>query len=191
VLTDQLQNLTGKYLAGLGLDLGVTNQADYSTGSAQSRTDLNVAVRRQLLNNRLTVRLGTDVPLSGNAGTQATQGSSAASNFAGDVSLEYTLLADGRLRLRAFRQNAYEDIDGNIVRTGASLVFQRDYNNLQDLFAKIAPEVKRDMREARKQDKKDTEERKRREQQQADSAAAVNNPSTARRDTTRRPATSQ
>jgi translocation and assembly module TamB len=96
-----------------------------------------------------------------------------------------------RLRLRAFRQNAYEDIDGNIVRTGASLVFQRDYNNLQDLFAKIAPEVKRDMRAARKQDKKDTEERKRHEQQQADSAAAVNNPSTARRDTTRRPATSQ
>jgi hypothetical protein len=188
VLTDQLQNLTGKYLAGLGLDLGITNQADYSTGSAQSRTDLNVAVRRQLLNNRLTVRLGTDVPLSG--GNQTAQGS-AASNFAGDVSIEYTVLRDGRLRLRAFRQNAYEDIDGNIVRTGASLVFQRDYNNLQDLFAKMAPEVKRDLREARKQDKKDAEERKRREQQQADSAAAVNNPSTARRDTTRRPATSQ
>ena len=190
VLTDQLQNLTGKYLAGLGIDLGVTNQADYSTGSAQSRTDLNVAVRRQLLNNRLTVRLGTDVPLSGgSAGNQATQRN--ASNFAGDVSLEYTVLRDGRLRLRAFRQNAYEDIDGNIVRTGASLVFQRDYNNLQDLFAKIAPEVKRDLREARKQDKKDIEARKRREQQQADSAAAVNNPSMARRDTTRRPATSQ
>lgn len=191
VLTDQLQNLTGKYLAGLGLDLGITNQADYSTGSAQSRTDLNVAVRRQLLNNRLTVRLGTDVPLSGNSGTQATQGSSAASNFAGDVSIEYTVLRDGRLRLRAFRQNAYEDIDGNIVRTGASLVFQRDYNNLQDLFAKIAPETKRELRDARKQDKLDTEERKRREQQQADSAAAVTNPSTARRDTIRRPATSQ
>ena len=191
VLTDQLQNLTGKYLAGLGIDLGITNQADYSTGSAQSRTDLNVAVRRQLLNNRLTVRLGTDVPLSGNSGTQATQGSSSASNFAGDVSIEYTVLRDGRLRLRAFRQNAYEDIDGNIVRTGASLVFQRDYNNLQDLFAKIAPETKRELRDARKQDKLDIEERKRREQHQADSAAAVNNPSTARRDTTRRPATSQ
>ncbi|MDO7885795.1 translocation/assembly module TamB domain-containing protein [Hymenobacter cheonanensis] len=191
VLTDQLQSLTGKYLAGLGLDLGITNQADYSTGSAQSRTDLNVAVRRQLLNNRLTVRLGTDVPLSGNTGTQATQGSSAASNFAGDVSLEYTLLKDGRLRLRAFRQNAYEDIDGNIVRTGASLVFQRDYNNFKDLFAKLAPEVKRELRDSRKQDKKDTEERKRHEQQLADSAAAVNNPSTVRRDTTRRATTSQ
>jgi translocation and assembly module TamB len=174
VLTDQLQNLTGKYLAGLGLDLGVTNQADYSSGSAQGRTDLNVAVRRQLLNNRLTVRLGTDVPLSGNTGTQATQGSSAASNFAGDVSLEYTLLADGRLRLRAFRQNSYEDIDGAIVRTGASLVFQRDYSNFQDLFAKVSRDVKQERRKTRKQDKLDKEEEQRRDQHLSDSTAAAN-----------------
>ena len=184
VLTDQLQNLTGKYLAGLGLDLGVTNQADYTSGSAQGRTDLNVAVRRQLLNNRLTVRLGTDVPLSGQ-GTQATQGSSAASNFAGDVSLEYTLLKDGRLRLRAFRQNSYEDIDGAIVRTGASLVFQRDYNNFKELFAKMAPGMKAEMRDARKQDKADKEERKRNEQHLNDSTAAANNQA-GRRDTTKK-----
>jgi translocation and assembly module TamB len=153
VLTDQLQNLTGKYLAGLGLDLGITNQADYSSGEAKSRTDLNVAVRRQLLNNRLTVRLGTDIPLSGNSGTQATQGANAASNFAGDVSLEYTILRDGRLRLRAFRQNAYEDIDGSIIRTGTALVFQRDYRDLKELFSKVAPAVKDERRRNRKVEK--------------------------------------
>ncbi|MGI4742221.1 MAG: translocation/assembly module TamB domain-containing protein [Janthinobacterium lividum] len=186
VLTDQLQSLTGKYLSGLGLDLGVTNQADYSTGSNGSRTDLNVAVRRQLLNNRLTVRLGADVPLSGGTGNQTA--ASDVSNFAGDLSLEYTLLADGRLRLRAFRQNAYEDIDGAIVRTGASLVFQRDYNSFKDLFSKVTREVKDERRGARKQDKLDKEEKQRREQHQADSAAAVN-PTTMRRDTTHRHAT--
>jgi translocation and assembly module TamB len=190
VLTDQLQSLTGKYLSGLGLDLGVTNQADYSTGSNGSRTDLNVAVRRQLFNNRLTVRVGTDVPLSG-TGTQNTTGTSSASNLAGDVSLEYTLLADGRLRLRAFRQNAYEDIDGAIVRTGAALVFQRDYNSFQDLFEKVSRDVKRQSRDTRKQDKLDQEEQKRRDQHLADSAAAVTSASTSRRDTTRRPANSQ
>jgi translocation and assembly module TamB len=182
VLTDQLQNLTGKYLAGMGLDLGVTNQADYTTGSG-SRTDLNVAVRRQLLNNRLTIRLGTDVPLSG--GNQSSQ-SGNVSNFAGDLSLEYTLLADGRLRLRAFRQNAYEDIDGQIVRTGAALVFQRDYDNFKDLFAKVSRAEKRQNRDIRKQDKVDKDEQKRREQQQADSATATHT-TTMRRDTTRRP----
>jgi translocation and assembly module TamB len=186
VLTDQLQSLTGKYLSGLGLDLGVTNQADYSTGSNGSRTDLNVAVRRQLFNNRLTVRVGSDIALSGSSGSTAAGGSNSASDLAGDVSLEYTLLADGRLRLRAFRQNAYEDIDGAIVRTGASLVFQRDYRDLKDLFSKVSREVKQQGKETRKQDKKDEQERKRHEQYLADSAAGV--PSTSRRDTTRRPA---
>ncbi|MVN78009.1 hypothetical protein GO988_16890 [Hymenobacter sp. HMF4947] len=186
VLTDQLQSLTGKYLSGLGLDLGVTNQADYSSGSNGSRTDLNVAVRRQLLNNRLTVRLGTDVPLSGGTGNQTSN--SNVSNFAGDLSLEYTLLADGRLRLRAFRQNAYEDIDGAIVRTGAALVFQRDYSSFQELFAKVSRQEKDIRHEARKQDKLDKEEKQRRDQQLADSAANTHT-TTMRRDTTRRPAT--
>ena len=155
VLTDQLNNLTGKYLAGLGLDLGVTNQADYSSGANGSRTDLNVAFRRQLLNNRLSVRVGTDIPLAGSSGTQATQGTSAASNLAGDVSIEYTILRDGRLRLRAFRQNGYEDIDGAIVRTGGALVFQRDYKTVSELFEKVSGDVKRERRANRKQEKEE------------------------------------
>ena len=156
VLTDQLNNLTGKYLAGLGLDLGVTNQAAYgANGSQGSRTDLNVAVRRQLLNNRLTVRVGTDIALSGNTGTQSTQGQNSPSNLAGDVSLEYTLLADGRLRVRVFRQNSYEDIDGALVRTGAALVFQRDYQDLHELFSKIPKDIKEERKANRKQEKVD------------------------------------
>jgi translocation and assembly module TamB len=156
VLTDQLNNLTGKYLAGLGLDLGVTNQAAYGAdGSQGSRTDLNVALRRQLLNNRLTVRVGTDIALSGNTGTQSTQGQNSPSNLAGDVSLEYTLLADGRLRVRVFRQNSYEDIDGALIRTGAALVFQRDYRDLKELFSKVPKEIKAERKANRKQEKVD------------------------------------
>jgi hypothetical protein len=159
VLTDQLNNLTGEYLAGLGLELGVDSYATTTgTGAQSSRTDLNVAVRRQLLNDRLTVRLGTDVPLAGGAssGQQSGRGAGAASQFAGDVSIEYNVLPDGRLRLRAFRNNAYEDIDGQFVRTGTSLIFQRDYNSLQELFAGISPEVKEQVktdRRARKAEK--------------------------------------
>ncbi|MDQ2773147.1 MAG: translocation/assembly module TamB domain-containing protein, partial [Bacteroidota bacterium] len=155
VLTDQLNNLTGKYLSGLGLDLGVTNQADYSSGSAKSRTDLNVAVKRQFLNNRLSVRLGTDIPLSGTPGNNTTQGKSSASTFAGDISIEYSILRDGRLRLRAFRQNGYEDIDGQVIKTGVALVFQREYDNLQELFAKLPPAVKEERKQQRKQEKAD------------------------------------
>ncbi|MBD2767128.1 translocation/assembly module TamB domain-containing protein [Hymenobacter sp. BT664] len=175
VLTDQLNNLTGKYLAGLGLDLGVTNQAVYGAdGNTGSRTDLNVAMRRQLFNNRLTVRVGTDIGLSGanNASTGA-RGGGGASNLAGDVSLEYTLLRDGRLRLRAFRQNAYEDIDGPIVRTGAALIYQREYNSLAELFEKVSPEVKQQRKRSRQEEKQDRQDQKEEDQAARDSASAV------------------
>ncbi|MBA9078382.1 translocation/assembly module TamB domain-containing protein [Rufibacter quisquiliarum] len=131
VLSDQLNNLTGKYLGGLGLDLGLNTYDDYSTGEGQSRTDLNVALQQLLLNDRLTVRFGTDINLEGSGQSSA----SGASGFAGDVLVEYSVLPDGRLRLRAFRQNSYEGfLDGQLQRTGLSLIFVKDYDNLAELF---------------------------------------------------------
>jgi hypothetical protein len=185
VLTDQLTNITDKYLSGLGLDLGLTNQADYSSGEAKSRTDLNVAVRRQLLNNRLTVRVGTDIALSGNTGTQTTTGNTPPSNLAGDVSLEYSLLADGRLRVRVFRQNAYEDIDGQIVRTGAALVFQRDYRDFADLFSKVPKDIKSERKANRKQEKVEKKDDKKADQDSVQAMPA------ARVDTSRTKPTAQ
>ena len=155
VLTQQLNNLTGSYLSNLGVELGVNSYADYSSGSEKSRTDLNVAVRRQLFNNRLTVRLGTDVPLGGGNQASSGQSNSNLSAFAGDVSIEYNVLANGRLRLQAFRNNAYGDIDGQFVRTGASLIFQRDYQNLADLFHGIDKNVKEEVKLERRRTRQD------------------------------------
>jgi hypothetical protein len=155
VLTQQLNNLTGSYLSNLGVELGVNSYADYSSGAEKTRTDLNVAVRRQLFNDRLTVRLGTDLPLGGgNQGSQG-QNQSGISAFAGDVSVEYNVLANGRIRLRAFRSNAYGDIDGQYVRTGASLIFQRDYRDLADLFKGIDKEVKEEVKQNRRRQRRD------------------------------------
>ena len=154
VLTQQLNNLTGSYLSNLGVELGVNSQADFSSGAEKTRTDLNVAVRRQLFNDRVSVRLGTDVPLAG-GGNQGSTGQQSISNFAGDVSVEYDVLANGRLRLRAYRNNAYGDIDGQYVRNGASLIFQRDYQNLADLFKGVDKDLKTERKEGRQRDKQD------------------------------------
>jgi hypothetical protein len=137
VLSDQLGALTGQYLGGLGLELGLNSYDDYSSGDAQSRTDLNVAMQRQLLNDRLTVSLGTDIPLGGgnDQGNSGSNRGNNASGFAGDVSVEYSVTQDGRLRLRAFRNNAYEGfLDGQLQRTGVSLLFVREYDSLAELF---------------------------------------------------------
>ncbi|WP_143163979.1 translocation/assembly module TamB domain-containing protein [Hymenobacter daecheongensis] len=185
VLTQQLNNLTGSYLSNLGVELGVNSYADYSSGGEQTRTDLNVAVRRQLFNNRLTVRLGTDVPLGGGNQTSQGQNEGGLSAFAGDVSIEYNVLANGRIRLRAFRNNAYGDIDGQFVRTGASLIFQRDYRTLAELFKGIDKEVKQEVK---------LEQRRRRQERKAErDSTQVAAPPVARRDSARapRPATSR
>ncbi|MBC3539061.1 translocation/assembly module TamB domain-containing protein [Rufibacter sp. H-1] len=136
VLSDQLNNLTGQYLGSLGLELGLNTYDDYSSGDAQSRTDLNVAMRRQLLNDRLTVSFGTDIPLGGGNDQGSSGNTNSGSNaFAGDVSVEYSVTQDGRLRLRAFRNNSYEGfLDGQLIRTGVSLLFVREYDSLADLF---------------------------------------------------------
>ncbi|WP_207434244.1 translocation/assembly module TamB domain-containing protein [Sabulibacter ruber] len=131
VLSDQLNALTGRYLGGLGLELGLNTYEDYSSGEAQNRTDLNVALQRQLLNDRLTVRFGADIGLEG---SEQNLGNNT-SGFAGDVLVEYSITQDGRLRLRAFRQNAYEGfLDGQLQRTGLSLIFVREYDSLAELF---------------------------------------------------------
>ena len=153
VLTEQLNKLTGSYLSNLGVELGVNSQADFSSGAEKTRTDLNVAVRRQLFNDRVTVRLGTDVPLGG--GNQASTGKQSPSNYAGDVSIEYDILANGRLRLRAYRNNGFSDIDGQYVRSGASLIYQRDYQNFADLFKGIDKDVKQRNKEIRKEQKQE------------------------------------
>ncbi|AKD01857.1 translocation/assembly module TamB [Pontibacter korlensis] len=141
VMTDQLNQLTNRYAGGLGLELGVDSYQDYSSGSAQGRTDLNVAMRQQFLNDRLTVRVGTDIGLEG--GSQSNQ---TMSGFGGDISVEYSLTEDGRLRIRGFQRNQYEGmIEGGDVRaTGVSLIYVREYNNFSDLFRDLESRRARD-----------------------------------------------
>jgi hypothetical protein len=133
VMSEQLNNLTQRYAGGLGLELGVNSYEDYSSGSAAGRTDLNVALRQQFLNDRLTVRVGSDIGLEGKSAANNSM-----SGFGGDVSVEYSITKDGRLRVRGFRRNEYEGfIEGDVQATGVSLIYVRDYNNFSDLFRSL------------------------------------------------------
>jgi translocation and assembly module TamB len=164
VMSDQLNQLTNRYAGGLGLELGVSSYEDYSTGSAEGRTDLNVAMRQQFLNDRLTVRVGTDIGLEGQRESQNNM-----SGFGGDVSVEYSITSDGRLRVRGFQRNQYEGfLEGDVRATGLALIFVRDYDNFSDLFRNL------ERREARKQERrmedaiKFNEREKRKEEDEAE-----------------------
>jgi len=143
LMTEQLNRLAADLIKGVELNFDVAASDDYTTGERQSRTDLNVGLSKKLLNDRLTVTVGSNFELEGpqNSNQQA-------SNIAGNVSLNYQLSKDGRYMLRAYRKNEYQGvIDGYVVETGIGFTITVDYNKFKDIFRKRrTAEERREMR---------------------------------------------
>ncbi len=65
LLTEQLNRLADDLVAGVDLNFDVLSSEDYTTGQRRDRTDLNVGLSKQLLNDRLTVSVGSNFELEG------------------------------------------------------------------------------------------------------------------------------
>jgi hypothetical protein len=130
LLTGQLNQLAAGLIDGVDLTFDVTSTDDYTTGSRRNRTDLNIGASKRLLNERLTVAVGSNFELEG-----AKNSSQQASNIIGNLSVNYAISRDGRYMIRFYRKNEYEGIvDGYIIETGLSFIITADYNRLQDLL---------------------------------------------------------
>jgi len=131
LLTEQLNNLAGGLIAGVDVQFGITSSdEDYSTGTQQTRTDLNVGLSKRLLNDRLTVTVGNDFQLEGSSQTNTRS-----TNIAGNVSVNYQLSKDGRYMLRFFRNNEYEaSLQGYVIETGLGFIMTVDYNSFRQLL---------------------------------------------------------
>ncbi|KQC00567.1 translocation/assembly module TamB domain-containing protein [Pedobacter sp. Hv1] len=134
LLTEQLNNLASDLIQGVDINFGLNSSEDYSTGALEQKTNLEVGLSKKLLNDRLTVTVGSSFALEG---PQTANGNSA--NIAGNVNIEYALSADGRYRLRAYRRNQNESvIEGEIVETGLGFTLVVDYNKFREIFQKRA-----------------------------------------------------
>jgi hypothetical protein len=152
LLTEQLNNLASDLITGVELNFGVNTSEDYSTGSLEQKTDLEVGLSKKLLNDRLTVTVGSSFGLEG----PPTQNQNS-TNIAGNVNVEYALSQDGRYRLRAYRRNQNEGVvEGQIIETGVGFALVVDYNKFREIFQK---------RETKAQRKARREENERREQE--------------------------
>jgi hypothetical protein len=130
LLTEQLNKLAAGLIDGVDLTFDVTSSDDYTTGEQRSRTDLNIGLSKRLLNERLTVSVGTNVELEG-----PRSGNQSASTVIGNLNINYALSKDGRYMLRFYRKNEYEGVvDGYIIETGLSFVISIDYNRFLELF---------------------------------------------------------
>jgi hypothetical protein len=130
LLTEQLNNLASDLIQGVDLNFNVNSSEDYSTGSLEQKTDLEVGLSKKLLNERLTITVGSSFGLEG----PKVPGQSS-SNIAGNLNVEYALSADGKYRLRFYRRNQNEAvIDGQIIETGIGFTLVVDYNKFREVF---------------------------------------------------------
>lgn len=166
ILSQQLNNLAGDLIKGVELDFDLESSNDYATGVKANRTDLNVGVSKQLLDDRLKVTVGSSFGIEG-----PDQANREATNIAGDVSLDYQLSKDGRYVLRAYRKNEYQvALQGQIIETGVAFIITMDYNKFRELFhrSEEEKEMTSDMKKKRKEER---ELKKEQEAQKEQSAA--------------------
>ena len=129
-LSSQLNQLSSKMIPGVELNFDIQSYDDYQTGTAKGRTEVEIGVKKQLFNERLSVELGGSIDVEGDQAKQNT-----ASEITSDVTIEYKLTKDGAFRMRGFRHNQYEGaIEGQLVETGVGVVYVRDFNTWKRFF---------------------------------------------------------
>ncbi|MGG7036661.1 MAG: translocation/assembly module TamB domain-containing protein, partial [Flavobacterium sp.] len=156
ILSQQLNDIAGGMVGGFQLEFDLESTEDYTSGTKDNRTDLDVGLSKKLLNDRLKMTIGSSFGLEGQE-----RANEDTSNIAGDVSLEYELTKDGRYVLRAYRKNEYQvAIQGEIVETGAAFVITMEYDKFKELFHRTVEEKEIIEKEKLRKEKKAAEKQK-------------------------------
>ncbi len=128
ILTDQLNNVSSKYVKNVDLDFGLNSYEDYSGTSSEMRTELDVKVSKKLFNDRLTVEAQGSFDVDGNKNSYSSQSSQ---EMWGEFAVTYSLDPEGNYKLRAYRENAYDLFDGEVAYSGIAFIFEKEFNNLK------------------------------------------------------------
>ncbi|WP_095928721.1 translocation/assembly module TamB [Flavobacterium sp. ACN2] len=160
ILSQQLNNLAGELITGVEVNFDLESSEDYTSGTMQNRTDLNVEVSKKLLDDRLKVTVGSSFGVEG-----AERANEESTNIAGDVALDYQLTKDGRYMVRAYRKNQYQvAVEGQVVETGVAFIITMSYNKFRELFHRTEKEKElireeKIRKEKEKQKKKEQKEK--------------------------------
>jgi hypothetical protein len=132
LLSDQMNKLSGKYVKGAELNFNLETNDEYSGAAVKQNTELQIGLKKEMLNNRMSVQVGSNIEL-GNAAQQTSN-----QNITGDLVAEYKITDDGSYRFKAFMENQYEGIiDGTLYKQGVGILYTRDYNHINELFRPV------------------------------------------------------
>ncbi|MCM4156856.1 translocation/assembly module TamB domain-containing protein [Gramella sp. AN32] len=137
-LSDQLNMLSSRVLgeSGVQLNFQVDSFTDYQGESPQERTQLGINAQKAFAGDRLVVEVGSNVDIQGSS-----QPGQETTPLLGNVSIAYLLDPDGIWRIKGFRRNEFQNvIDGQLIVSGISLIFTKEFNKFKNLFAKAIKE---------------------------------------------------
>ncbi len=126
LLSNQFSNWLSQISNDFDIDLS------YNQGDQETSTQVEVALRTQLAHDRIV--LETNLAIGGNqTGTPDNQ---QASGIAGDVSIEYKISEDGKLRVKAFnRSNTVDVVANNAPYTqGIALFYRKEFDRFRELW---------------------------------------------------------
>ncbi len=148
-VSSQLNTFSDKILgkSGIELDFGLNSFTDYQGDAPTDRTQLDIAAQKKLFNERLTVRVGSEVDIQGSSTTGEE------TPLIGNVSLEYKITEDGRYRLKGFRKSEFENvIDGQTIVSGIGLIFTKEFNEFKELWNSLLRSEKNKVEENKKKE---------------------------------------
>ncbi len=132
ILSTQLNKLADQYIEGVEINVDVSSYADYTGQQTQATTNVALDVRKEFLNERLTVQVGGKVNIEGDERVANNM-----NRLAGDVKVLYDLTEDGRFKIKGFNTREFENIfEGEVTKTGVGFIYNRDVYSLSELFEK-------------------------------------------------------
>ena len=119
LISKQLNNLAGRYIRFVDLEFGVDS---YESDSESYATDFSIGLRKSFFDDRLTIQVDGVATADGNREDSRTGA------YIKDVILEYKLTKDGRLKLKVYSEQDFDEFAGSEdVKSGTTLIFSKDF----------------------------------------------------------------
>ena len=124
IITQQLNNLSGMFIKDMEVNMGINKIENYggTTTANNTRTQLDIGVNKYFMENRILIGVEGHIDLDGSNPT--TQNNTSTMT---EFIVQYLLTKNGNYRIKAFRENAFDLIDGEIQNTGLAFIFVIDF----------------------------------------------------------------
>ena len=127
-LSETMNQVADQFIKGVDVDV---NMKTYKTDDDPiSKTDLGVAVSKDLMQDRLVIRIEENFPM-GNSSAPVKSGS----QYIPDITSTYKLSKDGRFQLKAYQKNEYDAVvQGYFTEVGVNFTIEVSYDKFKEIL---------------------------------------------------------